>query len=484
MIFHMLNAIGPERTPVRLLSHRSTRLVDMMLVDSASQEAEERLAAFDAALAAAVGRYDQQPGQRSGDSAANPVADAVKESERRLASYLDQLRSLPDGELVRMASRAEQAIAGERLMAAARSTGSTGNRNHDKRRARTVLEDPGRSKRSVNADAARAAAIAANDLLADEIGGGTITPESIDALIKAADEVSGHIPDELIHAVEGLQPDQAVKVVDRYAEATASADEVEEKYRRQNKARRVYRYTTQAGNGQPSMAGIAIEGPDAVIDHLWTGMDGLADGAYQAVGGRELPNHLHKPINHRRFDGLVSLVNDGGSKSGAQATAGRASVVVTIDGAQLIDDPDNAVATQIGSGPISRQLLEQYLHHGSLATLLTGTNGAPLWLGRTRRNSTSAQFLALAVRDRGCVLCSAGINRCQAHHLMPWTAPGRGQTDITNMALLCRRCHQDLHHRNHTLYRINDGRSQGLWATRPATAEEQPAPRPNYRQRE
>jgi hypothetical protein len=74
--------------------------------------------------------------------------------------------------------------------------------------------------------------------------------------------------------------------------------------------------------------------------------------------------------------------------------------------------------------------------------------------------------------------------RCQAHHLIPWNAPAKGTTDIDQLALQCGSCHRELHQHNHTLYRTTGHTGRIVWATRPATPDETPPPRPATIQRE
>ena len=450
----------------------------MVLVDHTSSgdgESYKSFDVFDAAVTAAVGRPLQRP--NSGDS----LDDTVTEAHRLTDLLVETLGSLPDSELIRRASAIEQRLAAERLLAVARVAGSSGDVSLDRRRARNSLDDTGRSNRGVNAEARRAAAIAANDQLGEQLASGSISPDAIDALSKAADAKTGSIPGDLLNAVGGLEPDQAAGVVDRYLEDTTTADEVEARHRQQTKARRLYRYSAPARNGRPAMAGIGLEGPDVMIDQILADIEASADRAYQAAGGRDRHASEHTTFEQRRFDALHNrLVNPGVDPTGGN----RPTVVVTIDATELFDQTDDAVATQVGSGPLPRSLLDSYLRHGRLAVLIRGLDDAPLWLGRARRHASDAQFLALAVRDRGCVLCRAKLNRCHAHHLMPWTAPGRGRTDLDQLALLCQRCHGDLHHRSHTLYSTMSPSGTRLWATRPAEPHEIPAPAPAHRQRE
>jgi hypothetical protein len=50
---------------------------------------------------------------------------------------------------------------------------------------------------------------------------------------------------------------------------------------------------------------------------------------------------------------------------------------------------------------------------------------------------------ALNTRDRGCVVCGAPPVMCEAHHLISWIEGG--ETKVSNLVLLCRRHHIDLH---------------------------------------
>ncbi len=441
-------------------------------------------AAFDVALAAAV---SSGPGRADARVVDDDVEAARLDALRAADCLADALRRLPDTLLIETCSRAEQLLAAERLLAVARVAGCSGDARVDRRRARNAMaDDVGRSNRSVSQDARRSAAVAANSRLGEQLAEGAIAPQSIDALVRAADEETGKIPVELVDAVEGLAPDQASRVVSEHLEATADAVEVERQYDLQRQARRAYRYESPSGDGRPALSGIAVEGPRADIDLLWAEVVARADAAYQSAGGRDVPAHQHQLLRNRCYDAVTAAVRGDSSGSlGGERVSRRPTVVITVDAEKLFDDPDRpVVASQLGSGPIPEHLLVDYLSSGAACSLVARFDGVPLWYGRSRRNASDAQFVTLAVRDRGCVLCRATIDRCEAHHLLPWTAPGRGRTDVDNMALLCRRCHQDLHHRNHTLEHQTTAQGKRHWSTRSATVTETPAPKPRRIQRE
>jgi hypothetical protein len=329
--------------------------------------------------------------------------------------------------------------------------------------------------------------------LDDKVADGSIAPDSLDALTRAADPDTGQIPEKLISDVAGLSPDQTDYAVDRHLEDTADRDQVNDRYRRQQQARRCRRGFRPAGEGKPDLATLTLEGPDAVIDRAWAQIQAAADAAYQSNGGRDRPAGDHVPWDHRLFDAAMAYFTTptpGGEpkrgsvstrRSGSRPGSGsKPPVVVSI----RLDDLGNKPATQHGSGPISDELFIEYFTGSPIYALFTDAKGQPLWLGRTRRHATTAQYLALAVRDRGCVLCGASIQRCQAHHLIPWNSPVKGTTDIDQLALLCGPCHRELHRQNRTLHLGTGPNGRTQWTTRPATPDETPPPRPATLQRE
>jgi hypothetical protein len=78
-------------------------------------------------------------------------------------------------------------------------------------------------------------------------------------------------------------------------------------------------------------------------------------------------------------------------------------------------------------------------------------------LSRTVRTVTRAQWLALVVRDRECVVkgCHRPPSACQAHHVVWWSLGGT--SDLSNYALVCHAHHHDLHDRGAWLP-LEDGR--------------------------
>lgn len=123
-----------------------------------------------------------------------------------------------------------------------------------------------------------------------------------------------------------------------------------------------------------------------------------------------------------------------------------------------ITGADPAARCEIpGAGPIPRSELERLACEAEIFGVLFSGDGQPLWHGRQLRTVSPQQWRALLARDRGCVLCGAGPGYCHAHHIVAWTAPARGPTDIDNLVMVCNRHHRLIHQHGLTLARGPDG---------------------------
>lgn len=83
--------------------------------------------------------------------------------------------------------------------------------------------------------------------------------------------------------------------------------------------------------------------------------------------------------------------------------------------------------------------------------------GDILNVGRAHRLFTTAQRIALAARDGGCVHpgCRVPARFTEAHHINPWKHGGR--TDLADGVLLCRFHHRMVHAQNYRITREHDG---------------------------
>ena len=81
--------------------------------------------------------------------------------------------------------------------------------------------------------------------------------------------------------------------------------------------------------------------------------------------------------------------------------------------------------------------------------MIFAADGQPLYMGRKQRAATAAQKLALIARDRQCIGCGMRASACDAHHITWWD--NDGPTDITNLVLLCPKCHKKVHKHGYTV---------------------------------
>ena len=159
-----------------------------------------------------------------------------------------------------------------------------------------------------------------------------------------------------------------------------------------------------------------------------------------------------------------------GSSDTGSSTRKRASTKTTIFIWQTLDDylAGNSRATFADGRTVPTTVFDRYRCSAELVAVLFDGQGELLYEGRAKRYATPAQVRGLTARDRGCVRCGAPPSECEAHHLVPWNASLKGDSDITNLALVCTDCHHFIHDTHQTLYRDTDGK----WQLRPATPDE------------
>ena len=141
-------------------------------------------------------------------------------------------------------------------------------------------------------------------------------------------------------------------------------------------------------------------------------------------------------------------------------------IVIIADIGVIDGTKPDGLCEMLGGGPVPPQILNNFSPDTHITGALFAGPGQVLWLGRSRRHATVAQQLAIAIRDRGCVLCRAPMHRCKLHHIDEWAADN-GTTDTDNLAALCDRCHTDLHNNNQ---RLEHHPATDHWDTTPRPA--------------
>lgn len=157
----------------------------------------------------------------------------------------------------------------------------------------------------------------------------------------------------------------------------------------------------------------------------------------------------------RRADALLRLASLATSPDRQMPGSGNAATVaVTIplesltSGLEAADQERGCGTTAFGQvlSPTQTRMLAC---DAQVVPAVLGSRGELLDLGRARRLITPGQRRALHERDGGCTFpgCSVPPAWCDGHHLVYWSLGG--PTDMSNLALLCRHHHTQVHRRRH-----------------------------------
>ncbi|WP_134111547.1 HNH endonuclease signature motif containing protein [Kribbella pratensis] len=192
------------------------------------------------------------------------------------------------------------------------------------------------------------------------------------------------------------------------------------------------------------------------------------------------PNRLSTGASTRDV-GVATLDGAGvgrGSDGGGEVPGfgAKANITVTIDLQDLKSAAADAIGDTVYGDGLSAAAIRRLACDAKVIPLVLGTNSEPLDVGRSERLVTRAMRRALNTRDRGCVVCGAPPIQCDAHHLISWI--DGGETKISNLALLCRRHHIDLHAGDWTIT-ITNGKvhvSRPTWADPPPHQRPTPTP--------
>ena len=181
-----------------------------------------------------------------------------------------------------------------------------------------------------------------------------------------------------------------------------------------------------------------------------------------------------RTFEQRNADALVALITQQPAESPNGAAAGGPDCGIRPQKTVLVAATDyDAIEGQLKNAglidgtPIELDEIRRLACDAQIVPMIFGADGQPLYLGRAQREITRAQKLALYRRDRGCVGCGLRPQACDTHHIQPWD--NNGPTDITNLVLLCPRCHAKVHKHGHTIQHDTDNGRYRL----------QPPPRPS-----
>jgi len=161
----------------------------------------------------------------------------------------------------------------------------------------------------------------------------------------------------------------------------------------------------------------------------------------------------------RTADAFVEMAHRASGKNPDQPAV-HPDIVVVVPATALTGagpDPFDP-PTLIGAGPVTANNVLRLALLGTVSALTLDDEGRPLHLGRKQRLASPDQWIALTIRDRGCVApgCDRPAAWCQAHHLR-WWERDIGSTDLPNLALACSHHHHLIHDEGWKLEPLTDG---------------------------
>jgi len=282
------------------------------------------------------------------------------------------------------------------------------------------------------------------------LAGGTITSHHADVLADASKRVDpGLVDSELLVVALSLGADMFDKKAREWIADHESPDTTKKRRRLQHERRSVSSWTDSEG----MKVWLAKLAPDASAS-VTASLEAEYERLWRLDGGRDLTpsDPRWRTPQQRMADAFTNLINrrsgavkDAGGESSGAAPHVRQQMISIVDLSRMrADDPSGFAGVADGS-PLPQSVLERLACISDISGVIFDGPGQPIWVGRSRRSASIAQWKALIARDRGCVGCGADPNRCEAHHLEVWSRGGA--TDITNLVLVCSRCHHNIHDR-------------------------------------
>ena len=222
--------------------------------------------------------------------------------------------------------------------------------------------------------------------------------------------------------------------------------------------------------------------------YLMAALDPLAAPRPSTVDGPD-----PRTPGRRRGDALVQLAQLALTNGLLPVNGGvAATVMVTMTLEQLTDglhhaglvDADGCLPSTEGEGcaqiaggtvrePVSAALARRMACEAGIIPVVLGGASEVLDLGRARRLASPAQRKALTLRDQGCSRprCDTPPAWTQAHHVTWWDHGG--QTNVSDMTLVCDHCHDLVHHHGWTITMTN---GQPQWHPPAHPPPDQPPP--------
>jgi hypothetical protein len=199
---------------------------------------------------------------------------------------------------------------------------------------------------------------------------------------------------------------------------------------------------------------VALNNPP--VNHAQADVSAETSERKTSYGVEVVPSDERPSWGERRADALGRIA-ESFLQHGAEASNGgdRQQIVVHVDAETLRDRV--AGRCEFEEGPsFAAETALRLACDASVVSVLENAKGEPLNVGRKTRSIPPALRRALNARDRGCRFPGCSNTRfVDAHHVHHW-AKG-GETKLSNLALLCRFHHRQVHEGRVTIQVLDDG---------------------------
>ena len=225
------------------------------------------------------------------------------------------------------------------------------------------------------------------------------------------------------------------------------------------------RRSAKVFDGDDEMVILYAELDRTAGERVKTALDELSDRMFR----KDSEAGSDRTHAQRNADALVALITQQPahpeSSSGDDGTNSDPSCEITPQATTLIVSVDYDTlcgqlkdAGLLNGTPIDIDELRHIACDAGIVPAIFASDGQPLYMGRKQRAATAAQKMALYFRDKQCISCGMRASACDAHHITWWD--NNGPTDITNLVLLCPKCHKKVHKHSYVLGRDPNGQYQ------------------------
>jgi hypothetical protein len=203
------------------------------------------------------------------------------------------------------------------------------------------------------------------------------------------------------------------------------------------------------------LGALVMKALDAAVNDL-AASDGPAAHVSAETCVQKMASDERPSWGARRADALGRIAESFLQHGAETLSAGdRHQIVVHVDAQTLCESV--AGRCELEDGPsLAAETVRRLACDASTVSVVEDAQGNPLDVGRKTRTIPPAIRRALNARDRGCRFPGCANTRyVDAHHVQHW-AHG-GETKLSNLALLCRFHHRQVHEGRVTMQVLDDG---------------------------